>query len=249
MDKPDVTLENSDAVYDFYLRHQQNRLLAKAAYATLAAKFRPRVRYADGARESIRELLRTNTSVVLSVNHLSESDPYTVAAAAWRSPLRELIGRTRVLAKDELFSERKLRDRIDLMGSIPVFRGKNHGMRAVNAAGQRMMDVCAERMRRGDSLAIFPEGTCNEGDPTRLQSVGSGVGHITNRAVGLGVAPVLLHMGISYGDTPSGRDRDARGASVYFGAPVTELPDKPAAIARLVHDRLQEAVDGAVARY
>ncbi len=46
--------------------------------------------------------------------------------------------------------------------------------------------------------------------------------------------------GISYGD-------DARNASVYFCEPVTDLPDKPAAIARLVHDRLQEAVDGAVA--
>ncbi|CRK50684.1 conserved hypothetical protein [Rhodococcus sp. RD6.2] len=240
MTKPDVTLENSDAVYDYYLGHRQNRLLAKAAYATLAAKFRPRVRYADGARDAIRALVRSNTSLVLSVNHLSESDPYTVAAAAWRSPLRAVIGRTRVLAKDELFEERKLRDRIDLMGSIPVFRGKNHGMRAVNAAGQQMMDVCATRMSRGDSVAIFPEGTCNEGDPTRLQSVGSGVGHITSRAIKLGVTPALLHMGISYGD-------DARNASVYFSEPVTDLPDKPAAIARLVHDQLQEAVDGAVA--
>lgn len=249
MNKPDVTLENSDAVYDFYLGHQQNRLLAKAAYATLAAKFRPRVRYADGARDRIRALVRSNTSLVLSVNHLSESDPYTVAAAAWRSPLRAVIGRTRVLAKDELFADPSMRDRIDLMGSIPVFRGKNHGMRAVNAAGQRMMDVCAERMSRGDSVAIFPEGTCNLGDPTRLQSVGSGVGHITSRAMKLGVTPALLHMGIYYGADASGDDRSVRGASVYFDAPVTDVPDKPAAIARLVHDRLQAAVDGAVARY
>ncbi|MGW6694218.1 lysophospholipid acyltransferase family protein [Rhodococcus sp. NPDC054953] len=246
MTKPNVTLENSDVVYDFYLAHRQNRLLAKAAYATLAAKFRPRVRFAEGARETIAALVRDGVSVVLSVNHLSESDPYTVAGAAWRSPLRSVIGRTRVLAKDELFADRALRDRIDLMGSIPVFRGRNHGMRAVNAAGQRMMDVCAERMRRGDSLAIFPEGTCNEGDPRRLQAVGSGVGHITSRAIRLGVTPALLHMGISYGGSGGPA---TRGASVYFGTPITELPDKPAAIARLVRDRLQEAVDGAVARY
>lgn len=244
MDKPDVTLENSDEVYDFYLAHRQNRLLAKAAYAALAARFRPRVRFADGAREKIVALLRADTALVLSVNHLSESDPYTVAAAAWRSPLRAVIGRTRVLAKDELFVDRRMRDKVDLMGSIPVFRGKNHGMRAVSAAGQRMMDVCAERMRRGDSLAIFPEGTCNEGDPARVQSVGSGVGHITGRARKLGVAPALLHMGISYGGGAG-----TAAASIYFGDPVTDLPDTPAAIARLVHDRLQDAVDGAVDRY
>lgn len=258
MDKPAVILENSDAVYDYYLGHMQNRMLAKAAYAALAAKYRPRVRYADGAQEAIRALIRSDVSIVLSVNHLSESDPYTVAAAAWRSPLRAVIGRTRVLAKDELFAEPKLRDRIDLMGSIPVFRGKNHGMRAVNAAGQRMMDVCATRMSRGDSLAIFPEGTCNLGDPTQLQSVGSGVGHITSRAIKLGVTPALVHMGISYGDGGAGGPDhgdtgngaiDTRGASIYFANPITDLPDKPAAIARLVHDRLQEAVDGAVVRY
>ncbi|MFE3289552.1 lysophospholipid acyltransferase family protein [Rhodococcus sp. NPDC059234] len=251
MDKPDVTLENSDAVYDYYLGHQQNRLLAKAAYATLAARFRPRIRYAEGTRERLRELVRSNTRVVLAVNHLTERDPYTVAGAAWRSPLRPVIGRTRVLAKDELFAEPKRRDRIDLMGSIPVFRGKNHGMRAVNAAGQRMMDVCAERLRRGDDLAIFPEGTCNEDDPARLQRIGSGIGHITSRAIKLGVRPALVCMGISYGPGVDRHADDAavRGASVFFATPVLDLPDKPAEIARLVQAGLQDAVDGAVARY
>ncbi|MFG1782317.1 lysophospholipid acyltransferase family protein [Rhodococcus oryzae] len=245
MDKPEVALDNCDEVYDFYLRHQQNRLAAKAAYGLLALKFRPRVTYADGAKEQVRALVRSDSRLVLAVNHLSQRDPYTVAAAASASALRPAIGRTRVLAKDELFLEPKRRERVDLMGGIPVFRGKNHGMRAVNAAGQRMMDVCAERMRRGDDLAIFPEGTCNLEDPTRLQKVGSGIGHIMSRAVKLGVRPVLVYMGISYGPVPG---RETR-ASVYLDNPVTEIPEKPADIARLVAAGLQRAVDGAVARY
>jgi 1-acyl-sn-glycerol-3-phosphate acyltransferase len=245
MDKPEVALDNCDEVYDFYLNHQQNRVAAKAAYGFLALKFRPRVTYADGAKEQVRALVRSDSRLVLAVNHLSQRDPYTVAAAASASALRPAIGRTRVLAKDELFLEPKRRERVDLMGGIPVFRGKNHGMRAVNAAGQRMMDVCAERMRRGDDLAIFPEGTCNLEDPTRLQKVGSGIGHIMSRAVKLGVRPVLVYMGISYGPVSGKETR----ASVYLENPVTEIPEKPADIARLVAAGLQRAVDGAVARY
>lgn len=156
MDRPAVILENDTTVYDFYLRHQQNRQVARLAYATLARRFKPRVSYPEGAREELRRLVYDDTRLIIAVNHLSETDPYTVAATAWASPLRPVIGRTRVLAKDELFQEPKQRRRIDMMGGIPVFRGKNHGMRAVSAAGNRMMDVSAERVRRGDDLAIFP---------------------------------------------------------------------------------------------
>ncbi|WP_186628526.1 1-acyl-sn-glycerol-3-phosphate acyltransferase [Rhodococcus sp. BP22] len=245
MDRPAVILANADAVYDFYLDHQQNRQVARIAYATLARRFKPRVSYPAGAREEIRRLVYDNTRFIIAVNHLTESDPYTLAASAWASPLRPGIGRTRVLAKDELFQEPKQRKRIDMMGGIPVFRGKNHGLRAVSAAGSRMMDVSAERMRRGDDLAVFPEGTCNLEDATKVQHVGSGIGHITARARKLGVEPVLICIGLSYGPGSS----KLKSASVYIDEPITDLPAKPIEIARVVAAGLQKAVDGAVAAY
>src|SRR5689334_8115879 len=85
-----------------------------------------------------------------------------------RAAIRRLIGHIRVLAKDELFIEPGQRSRIDVMGAIPVFRGKDHGARAAYAAGQQLMDVCVGRMVDGDDLALFPEGTCNETDPARV---------------------------------------------------------------------------------
>ncbi|OZF54723.1 1-acyl-sn-glycerol-3-phosphate acyltransferase [Rhodococcus sp. 14-2470-1b] len=244
MDRPAVILENDTTVYDFYLRHQQNRQVARLAYATLARRFKPRVSYPEGAREELRRLVYDDTRLIIAVNHLSETDPYTVAATAWASPLRPVIGRTRVLAKDELFQEPKQRRRIDMMGGIPVFRGKNHGMRAVSAAGNRMMDVSAERVRRGDDLAIFPEGTCNLEDPTKVQKVGSGIGHIVSRVRALGVEPVLICIGLSYGDP-----QKLKSASVYIDTPITGLPDKPLHITRTVSDGMQKALDGAVAAY
>ena len=244
MTRPEVTLDNYDDVYRYYLDHQQNRWLARAAYAALSARFRPRVRYADGARDRLRAVLASGTRLIVVANHLSDRDQYTLAATAWRTPLRRMIGRTRVLAKDELFTDPGLRRAIDMMGSIPVFRSKNHGLRAVADAGRRMMDVSAERLSRGDVLAIFPEGTCNEGDPARIQRINSGIGHIAVKARNLGTPPALLALGISYGAGAASN----RSADVFVGAPVVDLPATPMDITRVVADRMQDAVDGAVAR-
>lgn len=253
MQPPEVVLENADAVYDYYRDHRQNRLQAWAAYALLGRRFHPRIHYAGQAEQKVRELLRSGRPTIFAINHLSRLDPYTVAAAAWRSPLRRIIGRVRVLAKDELFVDPAQRRKVDMMGGIPVFRGKDHGIRAVNAAGQQMMDICAQRLARGDHLAIFPEGTCNEVDPSRVQAVGSGIGHIAFRAMKLGAQPALVSLALSYGPRPPSAGEpgkeEVKSASFYFGMPVTELPAKPAEIARLVRADLQQAVDGAVANY
>ena len=253
MERPEVALDNCAAVYDFYRRHRQRRLQARGAYALLARRYRPRIDYAPGAREGLRELLSQRRPLLIAINHLSERDPYTVAAAAWRSGLRPVIGRARVLAKDELFSDPDQRRKVEMMGGIPVFRGKDHGLRAVNAAGQQMIDVCAERMARGDSVAVFPEGTCNTVDPTRVQAVGSGIGHIAFRAMKLGARPALVGLGLSYGPRPDPTAEATReevtSASFYLDVPVPELPARPAEIARVVRENLQHALDGAVAAY
>ncbi|WP_280329521.1 lysophospholipid acyltransferase family protein [Nocardia wallacei] len=253
MRHPEVVLDNCDSVYDFYRDHRQNRVQAMGAYALLARRYRPRISYAEGAREGLRELTSRRRPLLISINHLSQQDPYTVAAAAWRSGLRPVIGRARVLAKDELFIDPDQRRKVEMMGGIPVFRGKDHGIRAVNAAGQRMIDICAERMARGDSVAVFPEGTCNDVDPTRVQAVGSGIGHIAFRAMKLGARPALVSLGLSYGPRPDPTveptAEEVKSASFHFGVPVPELPARPAEIARVVREQLQLALDGAVAAY
>ena len=243
-DPPEVELDNADAVYEYYRTHRQPVVAAKGAYALLDLRYRPRVRFSSGARRAVRDLVRSGRPVVVVANHLTHSDQYVLAATAWRTPLRRVIGYTRVLAKDELFVDPAQRRKIDVMGGIPVFRGKDHGLRVVADAGRRMMDVSAERISRGDSLAIFPEGTCNEGDPARVQSIGSGVGHIVARAVARGADPALLAIGICYG--PETR---IRSASVHVAVPDLTLPGKPMEVARFARERLQSAVDAAVAAY
>ncbi|GAA1458178.1 lysophospholipid acyltransferase family protein [Williamsia maris] len=236
----EITLENADEVYAFYGAHRQPVMRARAAYAYLAARYRPAISYDDGARDQTIEMRRRNVRFVVCANHLSDKDQFVLAATAFRTPLRRLIGHIRVLAKDELFDDAKQRAQIDVMGGIPVFRPKDHQMRAAVAAGRQMIDVCVDRATRyGDSIAVFPEGTCNVTDPSTLLPIASGIGHIAH-GIAENVEVALLPIGIAYPD-------DTRvGARVMMGAP--ELIDPaatPAAITRRVRTRLQNSVSDA----
>lgn len=58
MSRPTVELDNSDAVYDFYLKHRPNRWRAKAICASMARRYRPRVFVDDGVKQQLAELFR-----------------------------------------------------------------------------------------------------------------------------------------------------------------------------------------------
>ncbi|WFN94828.1 1-acyl-sn-glycerol-3-phosphate acyltransferase [Gordonia sp. LUNF6] len=237
----DVTLENADEVYRYYSDHRQSRMKALAMYGVLAARHRPRVRFEDDAHDRLRAVVRrSEVPLVIAANHVRQTDPFILAASGFLSPLRPRIGRMRVLAKDELFDDPDRRRKIDDLGGIPVFRQKDHGLRAAATAGKQMMDVCIERMGRGDSIAIFPEGTCNEEDPRLLQKVSSGVGHIASGALKKGSRPWLVCAGIAYPD----QDRPV----VVFSDPIAldaVAAATPAQTTRLVAAELQRAVTAA----
>lgn len=235
----DVTI--AQQVYEHYQRHQQSVPRALAMYGWLAMKLRPHVDYVEGARAQLSRLTRRRAPLLISANHISEDDPLVLAAAGFRSPLRPRIGHIRVLAKDELFADPEQRRKIDALGGIPVFRTTDHGMRAALLAGQQMIDTCVHRILRHDSIAIFPEGTCNTEDPATVQKLNSGVGHIAHRALSHGAEITLVSAAITYAHR-SGRP------AVTFGYPVaaTSLDaTTPAAITRHIQADLQSMVERA----
>lgn len=213
-------------------------------YATLAWRHRPRVRYLPGARPQLRRVARrSGPPLLIAVNHVRESDPLVLAAAGFLSPLRSRIGHIRVLAKDSLFIDPEQRAKIDALGGIPVFRPKDHDVRLAVASAHQLFEVCADRMSRGDSIAIFPEGTCNPDDPAILQKISSGVGHIAVRArAACARTPQLVTIGLAY-PTEDGRPQ------VVISGPEelsTTAAPSAAAVTRLVADRLQNVVTHAV---
>ncbi|NDK91108.1 hypothetical protein GYA93_16180 [Gordonia desulfuricans] len=146
----------------------------------------------------------------------------------------------RVLAKDPLFVDPEQRRKIDLLGGIPVFRPKDHGVRETMVPGRRMIDICVERMVDGDWIAVFAEGTCNLTDPAHVQPLGSGMGHIVKGVIGAGRRVALLSIGIAY------RENTDRGPAVMINRPIELTADDaktPAAATRLAAADLQRAVD------
>ncbi|MEO9328957.1 lysophospholipid acyltransferase family protein [Gordonia aurantiaca] len=234
----DVELAQSEAVYAHYRDHQQDRFRARLMYGMLAARIRPAVEFVS--RDRFARAARSGKPLLIAANHVSERDPLVLAAAGFRSPIRRRIGHMRVLAKDELFEDPEQRRKIDTLGGIPVFRPKDHGVRAAAAAGSQMFGVCVDRMKRGDSIAVFPEGTCNDGDVTRLQKLGTGIGHIAHRAMRAGLDISLISAGIAYPDGDHARP------IVEFGEPVDLTryeSETPAALTRIIQGDLQLVVD------
>jgi 1-acyl-sn-glycerol-3-phosphate acyltransferase len=256
--KPPVRLdEHFKELYEFYEHHQQPRFMARIVYLLLAAQLRPHVSYAEGAKGSIKKLVQQKTPILLALNHIDDKrDAKVTSAAAFLSPIRPLLGRLRVLAKDGLFDEEnaandpdfdpKLRDKIDLMGSIPVFRQIDHPDNPfVSKAGIAMIQTATNRVVSGDSLAVYVEGTCNKtDDKTKLQHVEGGLSHIYNRARKLGKRAAIVSVGINYGPT-----NDASKASIFFNTPMLDLPDKPHDITAAIAEDLQVAVHGAAKYY
>ncbi|WP_082501507.1 lysophospholipid acyltransferase family protein [Williamsia sp. Leaf354] len=237
-----VTLENADDVYGYYAEHRQPRLKARFAHFALAAKFRPRVSYADDSRPELAQAVKEQVRLVICINHLADTDQYIAAAAVARSPIRALIGRIRVLAKNDLFDDPRQRANLDMMGCIPVFRARDNDPETAAAASRRMIAVCVERGVGGDSIAVFPEGTRNDADPSTLLPLASGFGQI---AVGIAAqAPVaVVPMGIAY------RAGTRVGAAVVLGRPrVVSADEAVADVTGALRDRLQHAVDLARAR-
>ncbi|RYX78941.1 1-acyl-sn-glycerol-3-phosphate acyltransferase [bacterium] len=247
---PEVTLDNYEAVYGYYRTHQQPRIQALATYAYLAFKYKPVVHYSQKTGQQIKDLRGRGDSFLISVNHpTNTSDQFILAGAAFKSPLRRSIGHMRVLGKDDLFEDEERRKRIDMMGSIPVFRPKDHGMRAVAAAGKRMIDISAQRLKDGDNLAVFVQGEHESQHPDRIDSIHTGIGHIAHHALRRDTPLHLLSIGIAY-DGP-GDEPKLDHASVYINPPIAteNIPGKINDIKNTVHQDLQHAVDSAREHY
>jgi 1-acyl-sn-glycerol-3-phosphate acyltransferase len=103
---------------------------------------------AHGLRWTIEgaHLIPVRGAVILASNHTSYLDPLALAYVADRRHRR-----VRFLAKAELFDKRGLGHALRAMRQIPVARG------STGAAGA--LDHAVAALRRGECVAVFPEGT------------------------------------------------------------------------------------------
>jgi len=168
--------------------------------------------------------------VILASNHTSYLDPLVMAYVADRRHRR-----VRFLTKAELFDKRGLGPLLRAAGQIPVLRNSS------SAAGS--LEAAIDALRRGECVAIFPEGTISlDLEPMAGKS---GAARLAS-ASGVPVTPVGLwggHRILFKGRKPNWRTGVAQTAVV--GAPVRVAPDERTTTGT---DRIMTAIAECVAR-
>lgn len=167
---------------------------------------------------------------ILASNHVSYLDPLTLAWVADRSRRR-----IRFLAKAELFDKQPLGAMLRAANQIPVARGSRDSQGALDAA--------VDALRRGECVAVFPEGTIT---PDLEPMAGkSGTARLA-RASGVPVTPVGLwgtHRILYKGRRPRLRWGVAQTAVV--GEPVVVGPDDNV---KETTERVMDGIRSCVAR-
>lgn len=221
--RPEVTLENYAAAYDFYGPARRRDTFTHPLMRFIDFVWAPRVDIAPDVVAEIHRLHAAGIGVVVAANHPSGHDALVLPGAMWDKRIRFLVGGTG-LAKDSLFSG-PTRPLFEYTGTIPVFRAKNYPdvLAEVHiAAAARMIEVCSDRLGEGGVVLSFVEGTNSAPEDLRAlrpESVKRGVGEIVHGCLAAGHPVALLPVGIVY----RGRERATmppRRATVTAGPPV-----------------------------
>jgi 1-acyl-sn-glycerol-3-phosphate acyltransferase len=175
-------------------------------------------------------LIPPHGPVILASNHTSYLDPLVLAYVADRRHRR-----VRFLTKSELFDKRGLGPLLRGAGQIPVLRNSS------SAAGS--LEAAIGALRRGECVAIFPEGTISlDLEPMAGKSGTARLASVS----GVPVTPVGLwggHRILFKGRKPNWRTGVAETAVV--GTPVRVTPDESPSNATL---RIMTAIAACVAR-
>ncbi len=248
MKKPEVTLRNHEAVYDYYGQYRQPKFGAYIGHKIMSLMFRPNVEYAEGAKQKIDDILaRPNGRLVVALNHLSDNDQYVVSAMAMREPFKAMVGKTFIQAKEPLFHHPNrairpvLRGGVDVMGAIPAFRKKDvlreEDVDLRKQATDRMLRTSIYKMNNGQHMAIFPEGTRNHEQPDVVQELKPGICAVLG-----GVASNLLVGVVPIGFTYEG---DKRHPRMWVEEPMSFRDYDDQGFLTELRTRLQYSVDRA----
>ena len=267
MGRPRVSLDNADAVYEYYERHAQSRAYARLMHVLLSRVYRADITCDPGAEAAIDEGLRAGARLILSPNHTTADDQYVIVSLVQRlRALRPLRGTTFIPSEPSLFTRsgvtgKALRRAVDGLGAIPTFRLEDlrrQGVELTEEVSARHQDSIVRssethvtKLIEGECMAGFWEGTRNRVDYRVVQPLKKGIAH-TVLAAAEEVPVLLLPVGMYYGGEPEdyrrpvlpGRHRPL----VHVGTPIPVPPASADELTALLHPAMQRCVDEAVAR-
>jgi 1-acyl-sn-glycerol-3-phosphate acyltransferase len=122
----------------------------------------------------------TNTPVVLVANHLSYADANVIEVLLQRAGGAELANRLTALAGPKVFTSRERRFSSLCFGTVKVPQSAEVASgeavlsgREVARAARQSIDVALSRLRAGDALVLFGEGTRSRSGEMHLMLAGT----------------------------------------------------------------------------
>lgn len=248
----EIISSNYQAVYDHYTAEKLHKVMPFVADFVTSKIFHPDVIAPDETLQFISDSYQKHKPIILVANHVQYHDHNVASAAIHSLPLlrKQVIGKTLVFAKAPYFQTPKSRWYNELSNVVPVFRevdikqetGSETLGIEVGRAASALIDMTVKRIKKGQNLFLFPEGTRNRQDWEKVQTLEAGVGHIAFKAWANGIDVSILPMGIAYKDhTPA----SIFNPVVSFGEPIRRRDDNQRRITATVQTAIQESVDQA----
>ncbi len=202
MNRPELVPGNHEAIFEFYRAFEPNQKIQRFGFALMHAVYRSEVHYDADAASAIREHLEGGGSLIVAPNHQSNADTPTIGGLIYEDAFALLRDNVIAPGKASLFRWPILGKFLEHMGVHPTFRGKDYqddeeGQLLRKTVADSVVGLNIDYVNNGGSIAIFPEGTRNRGNPLEIQKLRTGIGNI---AVGVeDPANVLIvPMGFAY---------------------------------------------------
>jgi hypothetical protein len=270
MSKPEVTLPNYEAYYDYALQFQPNQTFAKAAHKLASMIYKLRTSYDDGARDVLGEAQRDNVRIFLASRHLTADDQYLLLALAQNEEvLSHMKGCTLIPTEPSLQSRPLskggplLRSATENAGAISTFRLEDLKRQGIEITPEieemhrasivRCADVFVEKIVNRDfHHAGYWEGTRNRTNHRTLLPLKKGIGYTACRVAQERptiVVPVSHYFGGEPKDYRKGDVPHPRRPDMHIGMPFEVTPaSTPELLIAQLAPALQSGIDITVAR-
>ncbi|HZL07695.1 MAG TPA: hypothetical protein VFC50_00690 [Candidatus Dormibacteraeota bacterium] len=273
MSRPAVEIGNYPAAYDFYADYQPSMAAARVGHALMGGLYRVNLDFAEGARSEIANLRDEGVHFIISSNHITDRDQFTLGAFPTEDEvLKFLIGHTVIPAKETIYTATAslpvvgplvgplVRRGADIMGAVPAFRVKDQfgdtpredrdpeSAALQKASSAALLSTMVARVNRGHE-ATFEEGQRNLVYPREVQDPKRGHVDLMNHPdLDPSITVATVPIGIYYPELiKGGKLRFRHGhPSVYMGRPITERIDTLEKLAVILKPKMQENADVAI---